>query len=112
MLLRDISTKDFRAVKRKRLKSCSFSVLRPKFAVLDETDSGLDIDALKLVSDGINSVKSSEIGILLITHYQRIFAICKAAVCARACKGESRCFRRTGACKQARGAGLQLDSGR
>ena len=61
----------------KKAEVVQLSVLRPKFAVLDETDSGLDIDALKLVSDGINSLKSSEIGILLITHYQRILRYVK-----------------------------------
>ncbi len=62
----------FSGGEKKKAEGSTLSVLRPKFAVLDETDSGLDIDALKVVSDGINSVKSSEIGILLITHYQRI----------------------------------------
>ena len=62
----------FSGGEKKKAEVVQLSVLRPKFAVLDETDSGLDIDALKLVSDGINSVKSSEIGVLLITHYQRI----------------------------------------
>jgi Fe-S cluster assembly ATP-binding protein len=67
----------FSGGEKKKAEVVQLSVLRPKFAVLDETDSGLDIDALKLVSDGINSVKSSEIGILLITHYQRILRYVK-----------------------------------
>ncbi|MDG6907290.1 MAG: Fe-S cluster assembly ATPase SufC [Nitrososphaerota archaeon] len=67
----------FSGGEKKKAEVVQLSVLRPKFAVLDETDSGLDIDALKLVSDGINSVKSSEIGVMLITHYQRILRYVK-----------------------------------
>jgi Fe-S cluster assembly ATP-binding protein len=47
-------------------------VLNPKLALLDETDSGLDIDALKVVSDGVNRFRSEEKAIVLVTHYQRI----------------------------------------
>src|SRR5579862_6512010 len=67
----------FSGGEKKKAEVVQLAVLRPKFAVLDETDSGLDIDALKLVSDGINSIRSSEIGILLITHYQRILRYVK-----------------------------------
>ncbi|MCH7841641.1 MAG: Fe-S cluster assembly ATPase SufC, partial [Chloroflexi bacterium] len=48
------------------------AVLQPKLAVLDETDSGLDIDALRIVSEGINRLRSPENAIILVTHYQRI----------------------------------------
>jgi Fe-S cluster assembly ATP-binding protein len=48
-------------------------LLKPRFAVLDETDSGLDVDALKVVSEGVNRVAASgDVGVLLITHYTRI----------------------------------------
>ena len=48
-------------------------LLKPTFAVLDETDSGLDVDALKVVSEGVNRVKTStDMGVILITHYTRI----------------------------------------
>jgi Fe-S cluster assembly ATP-binding protein len=47
-------------------------LLAPKLAVLDETDSGLDIDALRQVSDGINALRGPERGMLVITHYQRL----------------------------------------
>ncbi len=47
-------------------------VLEPKLAVLDETDSGLDIDALKVVSDGINTLRHPSRAVLLVTHYQRL----------------------------------------
>jgi Fe-S cluster assembly ATP-binding protein len=48
------------------------AVLEPRLAILDETDSGLDIDALKVVSDGVNALRGPERGMLLITHYQRL----------------------------------------
>ncbi len=67
----------FSGGEKKKAEVVQLAVLRPKFAVLDETDSGLDIDALKLVSNGINSITSSEIGIMLITHYQRILRYVK-----------------------------------
>jgi Fe-S cluster assembly ATP-binding protein len=47
-------------------------MLAPKYAILDETDSGLDIDALRIVADGVNSLRGPGLGILLITHYQRL----------------------------------------
>ena len=48
------------------------AMLEPRLAVLDETDSGLDIDALKIVADGVNRLRSPERGFLVITHYQRL----------------------------------------
>jgi ABC-type transport system involved in Fe-S cluster assembly, ATPase component len=48
------------------------AVLEPQLAVLDETDSGLDIDALKLVADGVNALRTKERSMLIITHYQRL----------------------------------------
>ena len=48
------------------------AVLEPKLALLDETDSGLDIDALRIVSDGVNQLRSKSNAIVLVTHYQRI----------------------------------------
>ena len=56
----------------KRLEILQMAVLNPKLAVLDETDSGLDIDALKTVAAGINALRGPERGMLLITHYQRL----------------------------------------
>jgi Fe-S cluster assembly ATP-binding protein len=47
-------------------------MLEPAYAVLDETDSGLDIDALKVVAEGVNALRSSDRGFLVITHYQRL----------------------------------------
>jgi Fe-S cluster assembly ATP-binding protein len=48
------------------------AVLEPRFAVLDETDSGLDIDALKIVANGVNALRGPERAMLVITHYQRL----------------------------------------
>jgi Fe-S cluster assembly ATP-binding protein len=48
------------------------AILRPKLAILDETDSGLDIDALKIVADGVNSLRGPEFSALVITHHQRL----------------------------------------
>jgi Fe-S cluster assembly ATP-binding protein len=48
------------------------AVLEPKLAILDETDSGLDIDALKIVANGINSLRSEDRAIVIVTHYQRL----------------------------------------
>jgi Fe-S cluster assembly ATP-binding protein len=62
----------FSGGEKKRAEVLQMSLLRPAMAVMDETDSGLDIDALRTVADGINALKSPENSILLITHYQRI----------------------------------------
>ena len=48
------------------------SILNPKLSILDETDSGLDIDAIKIVSEGVNSLRNKERSFLIITHYQRL----------------------------------------
>ena len=62
----------FSGGEKKRNEMVQMALLAPKFAVLDETDSGLDIDALKVVAGGINRLRSPERGFLLITHYQRL----------------------------------------
>jgi len=62
----------FSGGEKKRAEVLQMSLLRPAMAIMDETDSGLDIDALRTVSDGINALRGEELGILLITHYQRI----------------------------------------
>ena len=48
------------------------ATLKPEIAVLDETDSGLDIDALRIVSEGVNTLRGKDLGVMVITHYQRI----------------------------------------
>jgi Fe-S cluster assembly ATP-binding protein len=62
----------FSGGEKKRLEMLQMAVLNPSMAILDETDSGLDIDALKNVAEGINATLSPEMGVLMITHYQRM----------------------------------------
>jgi Fe-S cluster assembly ATP-binding protein len=62
----------FSGGEKKRLEMLQMAVLQPEIAILDETDSGLDIDALRIVAEGVNAQLSPELGVLLITHYQRI----------------------------------------
>ncbi len=62
----------FSGGEKKRNEILQLAMLQPKYAVLDETDSGLDIDALKTVAHGVNSMRNPELGVLLITHYQRL----------------------------------------
>jgi len=62
----------FSGGEKKRCEILQLAMLGPKYAILDETDSGLDIDALRIVADGVNSLRGPELGILLITHYQRL----------------------------------------
>ncbi len=62
----------FSGGEKKRAEILQLAMLRPEFAVLDETDSGLDIDALRIVSDGVNELRGPELGTLIITHYTRI----------------------------------------
>ncbi len=56
----------------KRAEILQMALLRPEIAILYETDSGLDIDALRIVSEGVNALRGPELGVLVITHYQRI----------------------------------------
>src|ERR1700733_15553207 len=62
----------FSGGEKKRNEILQLAMLEPTFAVLDETDSGLDIDALKVVSKGVNKLRGPKLGVLLITHYQRL----------------------------------------
>jgi len=62
----------FSGGEKKRNEILQLAMLEPKYAVLDETDSGLDIDALKIVANGVNAMRGPNIGILVITHYQRL----------------------------------------
>ena len=71
MLKRSVN-EGFSGGEKKRNEVFQMAVLQPRFAVLDETDSGLDIDALKVVADGVNALRNPERGFLVITHYQRV----------------------------------------
>ena len=70
----------FSGGEKKRNEILQMLMLEPRYAVLDETDSGLDIDALKIVSEGVNLMRSPQRGILLITHYQRLLDYIKPDV--------------------------------
>ena len=63
---------DFSGGEKKRNEILQMAVLNPRLAFLDETDSGLDIDSLKIVADGINTLHDKEKSFVLITHYQRV----------------------------------------
>jgi len=63
---------DFSGGEKKRAEILQMAILKPKIAILDETDSGLDIDSLKIVAEAINKMKSEKFGAIVITHYQRI----------------------------------------
>jgi Fe-S cluster assembly ATP-binding protein len=62
----------FSGGEKKRLEMLQMAILEPEFAILDETDSGLDIDALRIVAEGVNAQLDPDLGVLLITHYQRL----------------------------------------
>lgn len=67
----------FSGGEKKRCEILQLAVLQPKIAVLDETDSGLDIDSVKIVADGVNRLVGPEMGVVIITHYQRILRYIK-----------------------------------
>ncbi|CAM2960626.1 Fe-S cluster assembly ATPase SufC [Rariglobus hedericola] len=62
----------FSGGEKKRCEILQMAMLEPKFSLMDETDSGLDIDALKIVAEGVNTMRGGDLGVLLITHYQRL----------------------------------------
>ncbi|MDZ4692387.1 Fe-S cluster assembly ATPase SufC [Terricaulis sp.] len=62
----------FSGGEKKRFEALQMAVLQPRFAILDETDSGLDIDALRIVADNVNALRAPDRGLLVITHYQRL----------------------------------------
>ena len=67
----------FSGGEKKRMEMLQMAMLRPQIAILDETDSGLDIDALRIVADGVNSLVGPEMGALVITHYSRLLKYIK-----------------------------------
>jgi Fe-S cluster assembly ATP-binding protein len=70
----------FSGGEKKRAEVLQMAILQPEIAILDETDSGLDIDALRIVSEGVNLLREQNIGVLLITHYQRMLNYIKPDV--------------------------------
>ena len=71
MLKRNVNV-GFSGGEKKRNEVLQMAILRPKLAILDETDSGLDIDALRIVADGVNALRSPDFSALVITHHQRL----------------------------------------
>jgi len=71
-LLKRAVNAGFSGGEKKRNEIFQMQILEPKLAILDETDSGLDIDALKIVADGVNALRNPERAFLVITHYQRL----------------------------------------
>src|ERR1700754_41559 len=71
MLTRSVNA-GFSGGEKKRNEILQMAVLEPKLAILDETDSGLDIDALRIVADGVNKLRNPENAVILVTHYQRL----------------------------------------
>jgi Fe-S cluster assembly ATP-binding protein len=62
----------FSGGEKKRCEILQMAMLEPTFALMDETDSGLDIDALKIVAEGVNRLRGDSLGVMMITHYQRL----------------------------------------
>ena len=77
----------FSGGEKKRAEILQMKLLEPKLCVLDETDSGLDIDALKIVADGVNALRSPDRAIVVITHYQRLLEHIVPDTRARALQG-------------------------
>jgi Fe-S cluster assembly ATP-binding protein len=71
-LLNRAVNEGFSGGEKKRNEILQMAVLEPRLAVLDETDSGLDIDALRVVANGVNSLRSDERAVIVVTHYQRL----------------------------------------
>ena len=71
-MLRRALNVGFSGGEKKRMEIFQMAMLSPRFLILDETDSGLDIDALRIVSEGVNAMRSPDRGMLVITHYQRL----------------------------------------
>ena len=71
-LVRRSVNEGFSGGEKKRNEILQMAILEPTLALLDETDSGLDIDALRIVSDGVNSLRTPDNAIVLVTHYQRL----------------------------------------
>ena len=73
----------FSGGEKKRNEIFKMAMLEPKLAILDETDSGLDIDALKVVAKGVNALKNNDNATIVITHYQRLFRLYCSRFCSR-----------------------------
>ena len=97
----------FSGGEKKRVEILQMAMLRPKIAVLDETDSGLDIDALKIVAGGVQELVGPDMGALVITHYQRILELHQAGLRARLRRRQDRRGGRRRARREARGVRIR-----
>ena len=102
----------FSGGEKKRLEMLQMAMLEPEFAILDETDSGLDIDALRIVAEGVNAQLNPNMGVLLITHYQRLLNYITPDYVHVLAVGPDRHVRRQGARAAPRGGGLRPDPAR
>ena len=102
----------FSGGEKKRLEMLQMAVLEPEMAILDETDSGLDIDALRIVAEGVNAMLNPDLGVLLITHYQRLLNYIKPDYVHVLAEGRIVKSGRQGARAAARGGGLRPDPSR
>ena len=101
----------FSGGEKKRNEILQLLLLEPRLAVLDETDSGLDVDALRIVAGGVNSLRNPERSMLLVTHYERLLELVVPDLRPRARRRTHRQVRRRSACARARRARLRLGSG-
>lgn len=92
MLKRPVNS-GFSGGEKKRMEILQMALLQPKLAILDETDSGLDIDALRVVSEGVNALRAPDRSFVVITHYQRLLDYIKPDTVHVMAKG---CIQRTG----------------
>jgi len=101
----------FSGGEKKRNEIFQMAVLEPRLAILDETDSGLDIDALKVVSQGINALRRGDRAMILVTHYQRLLNYVVPDFVSRHDRRAGRQVRRQGVCPGAGRQGLRLAGG-
>ena len=99
----------FSGGEKKRNEIFQMAVLEPRLAIMDETDSGLDIDALKVVSRGVNALRSPDRASVVVTHYQRVAELHRPGLRPRALRRSHRSLRRQGAGAGARREGIRLD---
>ena len=99
----------FSGGEKKRMEILQLALQHPEMAILDETDSGLDIDALRVVANGVNSVAGPDMGVLIITHYQRILHLVQPSHVHVIYQGRIVRGGWAGAGDRARGEGLRLD---
>ena len=111
---RDFSTRylneGFSGGEKKRMEILQLALQKPEMAILDETDSGLDIDALRVVANGVNAVAGPDMGVLIITHYQRILHLVQPSHVHVMYQGRIVREGGPGAGRRARGQGLRRGS--